>query len=227
MTKADQNCYISATIQKNPLFLSSLNRHQIFFKIPFPRHAAAIKGLCPANQKRIKVRMFPDAFFKKKEMTMIKKQPKADLRVHLKMSYRPSHWILQKLSCPESFTTPARVYEVAKQRGMDLVTITDHNTINGSLEIAHLPDTFVSEEITTYFPEDNCKIHVLAHPLFDINHRLTLAHFEKMLLRMKQAARKYMENRSFEENFLKTWNLFNNEDDQRRFRPVNCFQTVS
>lgn len=151
---------------------------------------------------------------------MIKKQLKADLHVHSKMSDRPSHWILQKLSCPESFTAPARVYEVAKQRGMDLVTITDHNTINGSLEIAHLPDTFVSEEITTYFPEDNCKIHVLAlditeaqhedisrlrknvyelvsylsdqaiahvlaHPLFDINHRLTLAHFEKMLLLFK------------------------------------------
>ncbi|MGM0611857.1 MAG: glycosyltransferase, partial [Thermodesulfobacteriota bacterium] len=28
--------------------------------------------------------------------------------------------------------------------------------------------------------------------------------------RMKQAARKYMEGRCFEENFLKTWNLFQN-----------------
>ena len=30
------------------------------------------------------------------------------------------------------------------------------------------------------------------------------------LARMKKAARKYMEGRSFEENFLKTWNLFKN-----------------
>ena len=34
--------------------------------------------------------------------------------------------------------------------------------IQGALEIADLPDTFVSEEITTYFPEDQCKLHVLA-----------------------------------------------------------------
>jgi hypothetical protein len=47
-----------------------------------------------------------------------------------------------------------------------MVTLTDHNTIEGVLEIAHLPDVFVSEEVTTYFPEDGCKIHVLA---FDIN----------------------------------------------------------
>lgn len=105
-------------------------------------------------------------------------------------------------------------------RGMNLVTITDHNRIDGVLEIAHLPRTFVSEEITTYFPEDHCKVHVLAlniterqhediqkvreniydlvdylvdseifhivaHPLFSINERLTVSHFEKMLLLFK------------------------------------------
>jgi hypothetical protein len=35
---------------------------------------------------------------------------------------------------------------------MDLVTITDHNTLEGALRIAHLPDTFVSVEVTTRFP---------------------------------------------------------------------------
>jgi glycosyltransferase involved in cell wall biosynthesis len=44
---------------------------------------------------------------------------------------------------------------------MDYVTITDHNTITGALEIAHLPGAFVSVELTSYFPEDNCKIHVV------------------------------------------------------------------
>jgi glycosyltransferase involved in cell wall biosynthesis len=100
---------------------------------------------------------------------------------------------------------------------MSLVTISDHNTIDGALEIAHLPKTFVSEEITTYFPESGCKIHVLAlninerqhrdiqevrpdifdlvpylrsekivhavaHPLYSSNDRLTLEHFERLLL---------------------------------------------
>jgi predicted metal-dependent phosphoesterase TrpH len=142
---------------------------------------------------------------------------KVDLHVHSKMSDRPSQWVLQKISCPESFTSPLALYKNARQRGMDLVTITDHNTISGILEITHLPDTFISEEVTTYFPEDNCKvhvlalditeaqhreitrlrknvyeltdyfrkagiIHVLAHPLFDLNHKLSVSHFEKMLL---------------------------------------------
>jgi len=103
---------------------------------------------------------------------------------------------------------------------MTLVTITDHNRIEGALEIAQLPDAFVSEEITTHFPEDRCKIHVLAlnideaqqrdilkareniyelvdylleagifnilaHPLFSVNERLTVTHFEKLLLLFK------------------------------------------
>jgi hypothetical protein len=56
-------------------------------------------------------------------------------------------WILQKIGCPESFTEPLQVYSIAKSRAMDLVTITDHNSIDGALQIAHLPDTFISEEL--------------------------------------------------------------------------------
>jgi glycosyltransferase involved in cell wall biosynthesis len=145
---------------------------------------------------------------------------KADLHVHSKYSKRPSEWVLQKIGCAESYTEPEKLYQLAKQRGMDLVTITDHNTLAGSLEIAHLESTFVSEEITTYFPEDRCKIHVLAfdinenqhkdvyrlreniydlasyldqegvahalaHPMFSINGRLTINHFEQLLVLFK------------------------------------------
>lgn len=142
---------------------------------------------------------------------------KVDMHVHSKFSTRPSQWILQKIGCPESFTEPIDLYNIARARGMDMVTITDHNTIDGALEIADLPNTFISEEITTYFPEDRCKLHVLAyhiteahhaeiqrhrenvfdlvpylreqgiahvlaHPLFAVNDRLTPAHFEQALL---------------------------------------------
>jgi hypothetical protein len=93
---------------------------------------------------------------------------KADLHVHSKYSVRPSEWILQKLGCAESYTDPVNLYNKAMQRGMDIVTITDHNTLAGSLEIAHLENTFISEEITTYFPDDRCKVHVLA---WDINEK--------------------------------------------------------
>lgn len=148
-------------------------------------------------------------------MTM--KAMKADLHVHSKFSRRPSYWILQRLGAAESYVEPEKIYGVARREGMTFVTISDHNSIDGSLEIAHLPGAFVSEEVTTYFPDNGCKIHVLvlnitasqhrdiqkvrsnifelahylndqaithvvAHPLFAINDRLTVAHFEKLLL---------------------------------------------
>jgi glycosyltransferase involved in cell wall biosynthesis/predicted metal-dependent phosphoesterase TrpH len=96
---------------------------------------------------------------------------KVDLHVHSKYSTRPSQWVLQKIGCPESFTEPLRIYDIARKKGMSLVTITDHNTIAGALEIAHLPGTFLGEEVTAYFPEDGCKVHVLALDITEENHR--------------------------------------------------------
>jgi len=95
---------------------------------------------------------------------------KADLHVHSKFSKRPSQWILQKMGCPESFTEPLELYRIAQAKGMAAVTITDHNTISGALEIAHLPNTFIGEEVTTYFPEDGCKIHVLVFSIDERQH---------------------------------------------------------
>lgn len=101
---------------------------------------------------------------------IIRKSLKIDLHAHSKYSVRPAEWILQKLGCSESYTEPKDLYNIAISRGMDFVTITDHNTLEGSLEIAHLKNTFVSEEITAYFPVDRCKIHVLAWDISEENH---------------------------------------------------------
>jgi len=86
---------------------------------------------------------------------------KVDLHVHSLHSNKPTIWALRKFQCPESYTAPEFIYRRAKEVGMDLVTITDHNTIDGALEIAHHPDTFVSVEVTAYFPEDGCKVHIV------------------------------------------------------------------
>lgn len=86
---------------------------------------------------------------------------RADLHVHSRYSDRPSEWFLRRIGSPESFVDPLKLVETCKQRGMDYVTITDHNSIRGALEIAHLPDTFISSELTTYFPENGCKVHCL------------------------------------------------------------------
>jgi glycosyltransferase involved in cell wall biosynthesis len=88
-------------------------------------------------------------------------QSRADLHVHSKYSDRPSEWFLRRIGSPESFVDPHALYRTCHERGMDYVTITDHNSIKGALEIAHLPGTFLSSELTTYFPENNCKVHCL------------------------------------------------------------------
>jgi glycosyltransferase involved in cell wall biosynthesis len=90
---------------------------------------------------------------------------KADLHVHSKYSDYPSTWAHRAYNSPESFTDPETVYQQAKSRGMAFVTLTDHDDIRGSLELVHLHpnECFISCEITTYFPEDNCKIHILVY----------------------------------------------------------------
>lgn len=91
---------------------------------------------------------------------------KADLHVHSKHSNRPSEWFLQKLGAAESYTEPETIYQLAKERGMTFVTITDHNEVAGSLELAtKYPDAFSGVEATTYFPEDGCKVHLLIYGL--------------------------------------------------------------
>jgi len=86
---------------------------------------------------------------------------RADLHVHSCYSNKPTYWALRKFNCPESYSSPEFIYHTARKQGMDYVTITDHNSINGALEIAHLPGAFVSSEVTCYFPEDGCKLHVV------------------------------------------------------------------
>ena len=73
---------------------------------------------------------------------------RADMHVHSTASELSKLGVQRSLALPECATEPAEVYELAKRRGMDFVTITDHDTIDGALTLAHLPDTFVSEELT-------------------------------------------------------------------------------
>ncbi|HVR99188.1 MAG TPA: glycosyltransferase [Thermoanaerobaculia bacterium] len=96
---------------------------------------------------------------------------KADLHVHSKHSNRPSEWILRQFGAPESFTEPLEVYHRCRERGMDFVTISDHDTIDGAREILHLPGTFASCEVTVSFPEDGCEIHCLVFGIDEAQHR--------------------------------------------------------
>jgi hypothetical protein len=86
---------------------------------------------------------------------------RVDLHLHSRASTDTGNWFLRQAALPESYTSPAAAYAAAKRRGMDFVTISDHNTLAGVLEIAHHPDAFVSVEATTRFPEDGTPLHVL------------------------------------------------------------------
>lgn len=86
---------------------------------------------------------------------------RVDLHVHSKHSDRPSEWLLRRIGSPECFVEPMHVYRTAMARGLSFVTISDHNKIDGAMEIAHLPNTFISNEVTTYFPENGAKMHIL------------------------------------------------------------------
>ena len=86
---------------------------------------------------------------------------RADLHLHSRASTDTGSWFLRRAVLPESFTDPREAYAEAKARGMDYVTLSDHNTIDGALEIAHHPDAFISVEATTEFPEDRTPLHVL------------------------------------------------------------------
>ena len=90
---------------------------------------------------------------------------RVDLHVHTNHSRHASEWFLQRLGAQESYTDVETVYRRAKQRGARFVTLTDHNSIEGALELVakHPDDCFVSTEATSYFPEDGCKIHILCY----------------------------------------------------------------
>jgi glycosyltransferase involved in cell wall biosynthesis len=87
---------------------------------------------------------------------------RADLHVHSEVSRVSAEWFLRKIDCPECSTPPKTLYRLARQRGMDFVTITDHDSIDGALRIKDLPGTFISEEVSTRFPEDDARLHVVA-----------------------------------------------------------------
>jgi hypothetical protein len=89
---------------------------------------------------------------------------RVDLHCHSDASNKAAEVLLNAISCPECYSDPLDVHAQAKRRGMDFVTITDHDTIDGvELLRAKKDDVLVGEEVTCWFPEDDCKFHLLVY----------------------------------------------------------------
>jgi predicted metal-dependent phosphoesterase TrpH len=64
----------------------------------------------------------------------------------------------------DCYSTPDEVYRAAKARGMDVVTMTDHDSIDGCLEFLSrhpdAPDFLMGEEIGCRLPDRDVRLHL-------------------------------------------------------------------
>jgi len=95
-----------------------------------------------------------------------------DAHVHSNASSGPVVPALGLVGCPECLSEPEAVYDFARSRGMDLVTLTDHDTIEGAQRLVDrgFERVIVGEEVTVRFPEDGCVLHVLVWGLTPDQH---------------------------------------------------------
>jgi hypothetical protein len=97
-----------------------------------------------------------------------------DLHLHSWASGTATNWWVNGLGADvearESYTPPEDAYRMAKKAGMDFVTLTDHETIDGALTLAH-QDFFVGEEVSAYLPEEDGYVDILVYGLDREVHR--------------------------------------------------------
>src|SRR3954463_5947120 len=93
---------------------------------------------------------------------------RCDLHVHTGHSGVCTVPLLSKL-CKESYNEPHALYEILKRRGMDLVTVTDHDSIDAAEELRRYPDFFLSEEVTVTMPSGT-EMHAGVYGIAESDH---------------------------------------------------------
>lgn len=71
--------------------------------------------------------------------------------------------------CRESYTDPEELYSQLARRGMDLVTLTDHDSIEGCEPLRQHANFFVSEELTCRLPSGT-EVHVGVYDITERQH---------------------------------------------------------
>src|SRR5271154_3851529 len=69
----------------------------------------------------------------------------------------------------ESYSDPEKVYSLLRRRDMNLFTLTDHDSIEGSEELRHNPDFFLSEELTCRMPSGT-EVHIGVYDFHERQH---------------------------------------------------------
>lgn len=102
---------------------------------------------------------------------------KMDMHVHTRFSTEESDLKGVKISVSMA-SDPVELYKKAKSKGMDFVTFTDHNTIDGCLYLLEkMPcakDFIISEEITAHDPEYGFVIHINVYDITKAQHKRIL-----------------------------------------------------
>jgi len=83
---------------------------------------------------------------------------RCDLHVHTRASGMCNVPWLRRI-CRESYNEPLETYRTLKARGMDLVTVTDHDSIGSVDCLGSMPDFFLGEEVSCRLPSGT-RIHV-------------------------------------------------------------------
>ena len=101
---------------------------------------------------------------------------RADLHCHSSASEVSKLGVQRAIGLPECATPPEEVYALAKRRGMDFVTITDHDTIAGVLSSPTAPTCSCREELTARFRGEPQAVHVLCLGITPGDHEWLQAH---------------------------------------------------
>lgn len=87
---------------------------------------------------------------------------RADLHVHTRHSRVNGN--VPFLRSRDCYSDPIAVYDLARRRGMDVVTITDHDSIDGCLEVLSrrpgATDFLMGEEVSCWVPDTNLEVHL-------------------------------------------------------------------
>jgi len=71
--------------------------------------------------------------------------------------------------CRESYNDPGEVYDRLKRMSMSIVTITDHDSIEGAEALRHHADFFLSEEVTVRMPSGT-EMHMGVYGITERDH---------------------------------------------------------